>query len=553
MNVPEANPARPVWPGWLPPALLFCAAAILACHAMVYNFICDDAYISLRYAHNLAYHNELVFNLGERVEGYTNFLWTLLLGLLLKLGLDPEITARVLGILCGVLVLVLVCRMTRIYRGGRENGWDYFAPFLLSATAGFAVWCSGGLETQLFCALLLGGMYFYLCSWARPRLLGLSAGLFALATLARPEGLMVFGLSSFHHYLRKVAIERQLLPRVTAWLALLTFVLPVGLFFWWRYRYYGYPLPNTFYVKASAGWAMAKRWGLPYLWDFVRDNHLYALVVLLPLFRPRVTSAISASRHGAERGLSPGFFWSYLGLITLGYLGYVTYVGGDFMALGRFFVPVLPLIAIFVQEGLRESLERFPRRLDADAWRYRRMLATLILVIGACAANSILLYRQNQKMSYRRPGLDTVAYLKKFASDRIEIGEWMRRHLPKDTYLAVGGAGATVYASRLRALDAFGLNDAWIAHNVPASSTRPGHSKYAPESYVLQKGPDLLCHIGKHQDWPHHPSTQEARHWRGKGYRWACINPKNARPRYYCCLKRIDRDLGPYLIEPDER
>ena len=57
----------------------------------------DDAYISYRYARNLARGLGLVYNEGERIEGYTNFLWTVLLGAGIKLGLDPESFAKVLG------------------------------------------------------------------------------------------------------------------------------------------------------------------------------------------------------------------------------------------------------------------------------------------------------------------------------------------------------------------------------------------------------------------------------------------------------------------------
>ena len=57
------------------------AAAVLVPHARLFDFVTDDAYISFRYARNLALHGQLVFNLGEQVEGYTNFLWTVLLAL----------------------------------------------------------------------------------------------------------------------------------------------------------------------------------------------------------------------------------------------------------------------------------------------------------------------------------------------------------------------------------------------------------------------------------------------------------------------------------------
>ncbi|HEX9725550.1 MAG TPA: hypothetical protein VGC53_14820, partial [Vicinamibacteria bacterium] len=59
--------------------------------------IVDDTYIFLRYAENLANGNGLVFNLGERVEGYTSPLWVLLLGLFSRLGLDLALTSVLLA------------------------------------------------------------------------------------------------------------------------------------------------------------------------------------------------------------------------------------------------------------------------------------------------------------------------------------------------------------------------------------------------------------------------------------------------------------------------
>src|SRR5688572_25266220 len=53
---------------------------LLGAHAWAYRFLTDDAFISFRYARNLARGAGLVFNPGEApVEGYTNFLWVLLL------------------------------------------------------------------------------------------------------------------------------------------------------------------------------------------------------------------------------------------------------------------------------------------------------------------------------------------------------------------------------------------------------------------------------------------------------------------------------------------
>ena len=579
-------------------AVLGLAAVGLGVHALLYPFICDDAYISFRYAHNLAYHNELSFNLGDRVEGYTNFLWTMTLGLLLKMGLRPDVMSRVLGFACGVAVMALMYVLTRIYRGGRRTGWDLLGAAMLAATANFAVWCSGGLETQAFTALGLAGVTLYVAEHTGRVRWRLSGLVFALAAMTRPEGMLLFGLTGLHHLGVLVLGRYRVLPqwfkgdaqtrrRYTVlgeigWVA--GFVVPFGLYFAWRYSYYGYPFPNTYYIKAGGASASITKWGLPYLWDFIKDNHLYVLPVLFPLFWPRTTwkkadadaEEESTGRdepalpHG-NRGVRPIFFWTYVLLIVLPYAAYVVYVGGDFMTFGRFLVPLLPLLMLFTQEGLRETVER-PRRA-ADTWRPLRMMITAAVVLGLLVFNSVLLYRQNQKLSNYRWGLDTIAYLRKFADDRILVGTWMRHNLPADTYLAVGGAGAIVYASRLKALDTFGLNDREIGHDhekpphqrVSNRGERPGHTKSATDEYILRQKPDILCHQAKTPDYNPKPRPHwQVEMWRSRGYHWVCINPSDLRPdqrppeldpefrlrpSYYCCLKRLDKKLGPWPRE----
>ena len=101
-------------------------------HARLFDFVTDDAYISFRYAANLAEHGQLVFNLGERVEGFTNFLWTVLLAAGIKLGLGPVATSRFLGVAFGVGTLALVVRMSLRLSGQRPSAWHLVAPTLLA-------------------------------------------------------------------------------------------------------------------------------------------------------------------------------------------------------------------------------------------------------------------------------------------------------------------------------------------------------------------------------------------------------------------------------------
>src|SRR5205823_2531369 len=71
-------------------------------------FVIDDAFISFRYAENLVRGYGLVFNPGERVEGYTNFLWVLIIAGAKALGGDSLLSAKVLGTLANLVTLVLV-------------------------------------------------------------------------------------------------------------------------------------------------------------------------------------------------------------------------------------------------------------------------------------------------------------------------------------------------------------------------------------------------------------------------------------------------------------
>jgi hypothetical protein len=82
---------------------------VLAWLASAAWFLCDDAFISFRYARSLVEGHGLVFNAGERVEGYTNFLWVLELAALWKVfGLRPENVAPWLSVLCTVGTLAAV-------------------------------------------------------------------------------------------------------------------------------------------------------------------------------------------------------------------------------------------------------------------------------------------------------------------------------------------------------------------------------------------------------------------------------------------------------------
>ena len=251
-------------------------ATVLLWHTLQYNFVTDDAFISFVFSRNFAEHGELTFNLGQPVEGYTNFLWTLLLGAFMVVGLPPEIMSLVLGTGFAVGTLWVSFRLVEHLFQGRSS-WDYVAPALLALSAGYACWASGGLETQMFTFWVALAIYSYVRGDLEGKWLKLSGVSLALAAMTRPEGLLVTAVIGVHRLAMNLARERRVIPnRHELWFAGL-FLAIWAPWYAWRWWYYGYPFPNTYYVKAAgkAGRGYHEKMranGLHYVWVWARQS-----------------------------------------------------------------------------------------------------------------------------------------------------------------------------------------------------------------------------------------------------------------------------------------
>jgi hypothetical protein len=156
----------------------------------------DDAYISFRYARNLVDGHGLVYNLGEPVEGYTNFLWTLLIAAGLKLGAAPESFVNGLGITFGVGTFVFTYWVAE--RLAPSGPVPCLATWLLASTAIFNGHAVFGLETAMFACLLMAGAARFMAESANEKRRPWSGALFGMAALTRPEAPLFFGLLLLH-------------------------------------------------------------------------------------------------------------------------------------------------------------------------------------------------------------------------------------------------------------------------------------------------------------------------------------------------------------------
>jgi hypothetical protein len=523
-------------------------AGVLVAHSLAYGFVTDDAYISFVYSRNLAEHGELTFNLGERVEGYTNFLWTVLLGLLMTVGLPPELTSLVLGTAFAAATLVVVFAVSREAFEGEPSSWALVAPALLSLTAGYACWSSGGLETQMFTFWVALSVYAAVRGDAGGPWLRRLGVFLALAALTRPEGLLVAGCIGLHRLIFNLGIERRLAPRRDEWIAMAWFLGLLVPWLAWRWWYYGHPLPNTYYVKAagaaSAGYAERLREvGLYYVWQWARQSHaLWAA--------PLAAVALVARPRSARFR-----FATLAALIAVLYLLYAVRVGGDFMGLHRFVMPVTVLVATLAAVGLRRIA------VAAGPWRWgaagvAALAAALVLAHGAGQLRLTARATAPENLASDH-GIDTPAYLALYARDRARIGRHMRECFEPDDFSIFGGVGAKPYYAEAEGIDVFGLVSERIAHEVPRTHARPGHNKWGPDSLLASRDPDLVfsCY-SLHRDaarpqWNCNPSF-----WRRRGYEAITLHIPGLRERgeYYTFLAKKERRFEcPGMIEGGER
>jgi hypothetical protein len=188
---PRANPTREEAPmtrrSMVTLVLLAVAVATFVYHARIYwSWTEDDAFISLRYAQNLSRGQGLVFNPGERVEGYSNFSWVLLAAAAMRAGLDPVTMLKVIGLASGVVALLLSFQLAR--RTVPSTGMTPLViAFYLAISPVLVQHSVAGLETSFFAMLLVASVLVASAPVTGLRRVGLVV-LLLLLSVTRPEG-----------------------------------------------------------------------------------------------------------------------------------------------------------------------------------------------------------------------------------------------------------------------------------------------------------------------------------------------------------------------------
>jgi arabinofuranosyltransferase len=412
----------------------------------VMPFIADDAFITFRYSENLARGYGPTFNPGgQPVEGYTTFLWMLLMTIPHFAGISVVFFSKALGIIFAIATLIVVwifasraCPFLppryRIYPG-------LIAAFLLATFYPSAVHAVSGMETSLFTFLLI---LLFLQSMIYldnpdPRRATAFAITAILTGLARPEGNIVVWVIALTMLIfagkNRAAFIRSFI---------FFYIIPGVIYYVWRYWYYGLPLPLPAYVKGVYGSQNpGVLHGLQPVMQFLEIMTIYfGIPILIGLV-----------------GLGGRLLPAILGVITFLLFFLFPYHAMSFTF--RFLYPIVPMLFVIAAIGLGLIFTWTRDRLNAYSKPGGIIAAFLILFICWILAGST--------MSTARVGIaEAVRYGNALRNVHIRLGKALAlisepMHGIREMVLATPDAGAVPYYSGWTTIDTGGLNDRTIA------------------------------------------------------------------------------------------
>jgi len=453
----------------------------------------DDAFISFRYAKNLLAGHGLVFNIGERVEGYTNFLWTVLLaGLAWLTGGEIAYLALFGCLICFMANLLVVWRIGRRLSAPEPGQFHLpVAVLWLAVQQAFHRYGTTGMET-MFASLLVNLAVWAMVARRRPAATGLAAGLLILAALTRPDHGLFYaflGMTVLWDHSERLRqawrTGNPLRPVLKAgFVESAIFAAPFtayALYLVWKWYYYGSLLPNTFYANS----AFLSYWeqGFAYSMLTIIFNHLY---VLLPLgFWWLFTGGDPHART----------FKRFAGLSLLLYPLYVMKIGGDKME-NRFFITLFPLLILGVEQLLHRLARLDGRRLSRQTVVLAALVCGTLHGLYIPITTSGLLRVADPSKLYHVHSLRPLAIGPRLSRlDYREHARLFKRAFVDRGFqplMATGFLGMFGYYSEMPIIDTYGLTDAYIGRRPVARRGRIGHEKSATTAYLDYRGVRLM-------------------------------------------------------------
>jgi hypothetical protein len=459
-----------------------------------YFCLFDDAMISMRYAWNFSHGIGLVWNEGERVQGYSNLLMTLFMSI--PTFVFDKSTSVFFVQASGIAVMLLIGFISNkiIYLFSPDKDRQRLKVIGLLSFVGalsyypLIFWTLMGMETGLLALLLLCSIYFSLkfVDDQRPIRLILASLFMGLAFLSRNDSLIYAILIGFYVFWSD--IHRKLIRR-NAYIylaAIVIYAFFVSGQIWFQYLYYGSLLPNTYILKLT-GMPFLPRIinGIGFIELFLKNTIntlLYFLLVDL-LFGFRKKKALFLA-------------------IFLSSILYQVYIGGDPWHYWRMMAPTFPLLIMLAINAFDEFVYSISSAPSFRSYIHRRSIFPVKYTLaGLVSVMSGLLL-----VSLNSPYITRIAMLHKpfdVENNQIQVNKALALNelLMDDASIGVFRAGALPYYVDVKAVDFLGKSDRYIAQLPPDMSGNvswsgmisvPGHNNYDLTYSIKKRKPTYI-------------------------------------------------------------
>lgn len=523
-------------------AFTLCVSAVLfALHRLGYPLTgIDDANIYFVYARNLAEGHGLVYNIGgERVEGFTSLLWTIVSALAFKWMAFPEVTLLVVNITLVSLGLAYALDFLQELSSRRGAStretlfWSALYLGIVITSPRFVVWNTITLmENALWSTLLLAATLFVIREQG-------SAGtihrgflpIALLLLLARPESIVWVAVFAAVLFFRLVSTNGFVAALKAMGLPLAGTALGLALLTVFRLEYFGYPLPNTYYAKVSPSLAYNLEQGVLYLIRYFLSDPVAAIVIL---------SILLAGIHSMLRP-SPGDGLFYLpGLAATGLLVPLL-TGGDHFGSFRFYQNVFPISVLCLIYFISEILPGMAGRLT-DAGMSTHVRTILLPVLALLLTSGVVVAQVNAWSRFPpeiRPEFDVAEYERRNGAFIQDLFSSLPR-LPSVGVIASGGI-KVAYPGEI--VDLLGLNNTTMAHNHGDRVGYKGHAAFEVETF-FELQPEIVWPIHVNDRWQYNEAELQDRWENTLGFKGLFNDPHFLASYRYAKVSRPGNGLA---------
>lgn len=397
----------------------------------------DDAYITYRYAENIADGKGFVYNLNNHILSTSTPLYAIILGFFSLFFENTSLTSHIIGITALIFTCILIFL---IFKEQNKSIVGLISIFFISIDP--FIYLTYGMETLFYISLIVVSFFFYLT-----KKYNLTAIALALSCITRLDGFILAVIILGHYFL-----EKRKIP-VKPILLFLIFYTPWFLF---SIIYFGSPIPQTFFAKisqANLGWVS--------FWFYLTHQFLDRYIMFLPFFLFGLLHILRKNKS-----LMPILAWeiAYISLFSL--FGLPKYFW--------YYVPLLPFLMIFSSLGIFEIAKKLQNFNNLSSFAFKSNIYILIMVLLSIFLATQIIELEGYDFEKNQNRINFY----------VQVGEWINENSPENSSLATFEIGLLGYYSKRTIVDLIGLLQPDITANMAKNNKLYPILEYEPD-YIL--------------------------------------------------------------------